>query len=51
MVQEALERSDQPLAVWVTGHSLGGAYANCLMLHLLESRASARLFASGLPSR
>ncbi len=35
------------LRVWVTGHSLGGGYANALALHLLASRATAQLFGAG----
>lgn len=35
------------LPVWVSGHSLGGAYANCVMLHLLESRSTSQLFEAG----
>eukprot|EP00884_Botryococcus_braunii_P015289 jgi/Botrbrau1/2443/Bobra.0226s0002.1 len=34
-------------AVWVTGHSLGGAYASCMFLHLLASRGTAQLFGGG----
>lgn len=36
-------------AVWVTGHSLGGAYASCVLLHLLASRGTAQLFGKGAP--
>lgn len=46
-IQGAHANSERALPVWVTGHSLGGAYANCLMLHLLESRGTARLFMAG----
>ena len=35
------------LPVWVTGHSLGGGYANALALHLLAGRATAGLFGAG----
>ncbi len=35
------------LPVWVTGHSLGGGYANALALHLLAGRATAQLFGAG----
>jgi hypothetical protein len=35
------------LPVWVTGHSLGGGYANALALHLLANRATAELFGAG----
>ena len=35
------------LPVWVTGHSLGGGYANALALHLLAGRATAELFGAG----
>lgn len=37
------------LPVWVTGHSLGGGYANALALHLLANRATAELFGAGMP--
>lgn len=40
--------SGRRLPVWVTGHSLGGGYANALALHLLANRATAQLFGAGL---
>ena len=36
------------LPVWVTGHSLGGAYCNALLLQLLESGRNKDLFEEGL---
>ena len=33
--------------LWVTGHSLGGGYANCLTLHMLANRSTAELFGGG----
>ena len=47
VVRQQDARVGQPLPVWVTGHSLGGAYANALILHLLERRQTAQLFAAG----
>ena len=47
VVRRSNSQAGRPLPVWVTGHSLGGAYANCMMLHLLESRKTAQLFESG----
>ena len=36
--------------MWITGHSLGGGYANAVVLHMLANRATAELFAAGAPS-
>lgn len=36
------------LPVWVSGHSLGGGYANCLMLEMLANRSAAELFGAGM---
>jgi len=36
-----------PPPVWLTGHSLGGGYANCVMLHLLATKSCAELFRGG----
>ena len=33
--------------MWITGHSLGGGYANAVMLHMLANRTCAELFAAG----
>ena len=41
------ERAGRRLPVWVTGHSLGGGYANALALHLLAQRNTAELFGAG----
>ena len=38
------------LQVWITGHSLGGGYANAVVLHMLANRACAELFAAGAHS-
>lgn len=46
-IQAANAIAEKPLPVWISGHSLGGAYANCLMLQLLERKSSAKLFAAG----
>lgn len=35
------------LQVWLTGHSLGGGYANAVVLHMLANRSCAELFAAG----
>lgn len=35
------------LPVWITGHSLGGGYANAVVLHMLGNRSCAQLFAAG----
>jgi putative lipase involved disintegration of autophagic bodies len=35
------------LQVWITGHSLGGGYANAVMLHMLANRTCAELFGAG----
>ena len=50
VIQQAHRQEGRSLPVWVSGHSLGGAYANCLMLHLLDSRATSQLFEAGDPS-
>lgn len=47
VIQQAHQQAGHCLPVWVTGHSLGGAYANCVMLHLLESRSTSQLFQAG----
>lgn len=39
------------MPVWVTGHSLGGGYANALTLHLLAQRQGAQLFSAGVYPR
>lgn len=39
------------LQVWITGHSLGGGYANAVVLHMLANRSCAELFAAGALSR
>lgn len=46
-IQSANTAAEKPLPVWISGHSLGGAYANCLMLQLLERKSTARLFTAG----
>ena len=51
VIQQAHRQEGRSLPVWVSGHSLGGAYANCLMLHLLDSGATSQLFEAGDPSR
>lgn len=38
---------ERPPAVWLTGHSLGGGYANCVMLHLLANKSCSALFGGG----
>lgn len=48
MVLERDSDAGKRLPVWVTGHSLGGGYANALALHLLANRATAQLFGAGL---
>ncbi|KAK9814112.1 hypothetical protein WJX72_000806 [[Myrmecia] bisecta] len=40
-------RARRRLPVWISGHSLGGGYANCVMLHMLANREIAELFAAG----
>ena len=48
VVKACDERAGQRLPVWVTGHSLGGGYANALALHLLAQRNTAELFGAGV---
>lgn len=48
VVSERDSAASRRLPVWVTGHSLGGGYANALVLHLLANRATAQLFGAGL---
>lgn len=47
VVSERDNAAGARLPVWVTGHSLGGGYANALALHLLANRATAQLFGTG----
>lgn len=47
VIQQSNREAGRVLPVWVSGHSLGGAYANCVMLHLLESCETSRLFEAG----
>ena len=47
LVGEATAAYGRTVPVWVTGHSLGGGYANCLILHLLAQRQGAQLFGAG----
>lgn len=51
VVSERDSKARRRLPVWVTGHSLGGGYANALALHLLANRATAQLFGAGLQPR
>ena len=46
-VNEAMAAYGRKVPVWVTGHSLGGGYANCLILHMLAQRQGAKLFSAG----
>lgn len=47
LVRLQQRRRGHSLPVWVTGHSLGGGYANCLILHLLAQQQGAHLFSAG----
>ena len=47
VVRACDEKAGRRLPVWVTGHSLGGGYANALALHLLAQRNTAELFGAG----
>ena len=47
VVRACDERAGRRLPVWVTGHSLGGGYANALALHLLAQQNTAELFGAG----
>ena len=47
VVQQQNSQAGRQLPVWITGHSLGGGYANCFMLHLLASKRTADLFSAG----
>lgn len=47
VVQEQDRQAGRHLPVWITGHSLGGGYANCMMLHLLANKRTADLFSAG----
>ena len=49
MVRACDEKAGAALPVWVTGHSLGGGYANALALHLLAQQNTAELFGAGAP--
>ena len=49
VVRACDEKAGVRLPVWVTGHSLGGGYANALALHLLAQRNTAELFGAGAP--
>ena len=49
VVRACDERAGRRLPVWVTGHSLGGGYANALALHLLAQQNTAELFGAGTP--
>ena len=47
VVQQQNSQAGRHLPVWITGHSLGGGYANCFMLHLLASKRTADMFSAG----
>jgi len=47
VVQQQNSQAGRRLPVWITGHSLGGGYANCMMLHLLASKRTADIFSAG----
>ena len=47
VIQQRNREVGRALPVWVSGHSLGGAYANCIMLHLLSNRKTTHLFTAG----
>ena len=47
VIQQQNQEAGRALPVWVSGHSLGGAYANCIMLHLLANQRTALLFTAG----
>ena len=47
VVQQQNSQARRRLPVWITGHSLGGGYANCVMLHLLANKRTADLFSAG----
>ena len=47
LVQQQNRRAGRRLPVWITGHSLGGGYANCMMLHLLANKQTSELFSAG----
>ena len=47
VVQQQNSQARHQLPVWVTGHSLGGGYANCMMLHLLANKRTKDLFSAG----
>ncbi len=47
VIQQRNREAGRALPVWVSGHSLGGAYANCIMLHLLANKRTTHLFAAG----
>ena len=47
VVQQQNRQAHRHLPVWITGHSLGGGYANCVMLHLLANKRTADLFSAG----
>ena len=48
IVQQVRGAHRDPTPVWVTGHSLGGGYANALLLHLLAQRQGSQLFSAGV---
>ena len=47
LVQQQNRQAGRRLPVWITGHSLGGGYANCMMLHLLANKQTSELFSAG----
>ena len=47
VVQRQNRQAPQQLPVWITGHSLGGGYANCMMLQLLANKRTAEIFSTG----
>ena len=47
VVQQQNSQAHCRLPVWMTGHSLGGGYANCMVLHLLANKHTADLFSAG----
>ena len=47
VVQQQNSLAGRRLPVWITGHSLGGGYANCMMLHFLASKRTADIFSAG----
>ena len=47
IVKQQNSRAGHRLPVWITGHSLGGGYANCMVLHLLANKRTKDLFSAG----